>query len=100
TPRYVRCARAPQSDVAGASLSLLLPRHVHLDWDVVLDRHGEERRRIDFEIIQLGWNRAAEALFISLRRKLKSHILVVSRLAGEFDIEVGMNLGVIGGGFG
>ena len=57
---------------------LLLPRPIGLHRDVVVDRHGEQRWRIDFEIGGLARNRAGDLLFVSLRGDLERHIFVAT----------------------
>ena len=77
-----------------------LPGHVDANRNVVLYGHGEECRRIDFEIGKRGGDRSGEVSFVSLPCELKGDLLIVSGLSGELNFEIGVDGSGVGGGLG
>jgi hypothetical protein len=67
---------------------LLSPGHLDLHRNVVLNRHRQQRWRVNLEIGELGRNGSRDLLFIPLRRDLERHVFVVRGLSGELHAEV------------
>src|ERR1035438_7175381 len=80
--------------------SLRMPSHVHPNWDVVLNWHRQKRWRIDFEIGEGGRDGPCDVSLAALRLHFERNLLVLGRLAGELNLEIGINSRRCGSRFG
>ena len=53
--------------------------------------NAEERRAVDFEVGTGEWNGSSDADLTALLGALERHLRVVRGLAGELDLEIGVN---------
>src|ERR1700758_4689657 len=71
--------------------SLLTPRHVNAHRNFILDRHCQERWRIDFEISEGGRNGPGDMSHVALRFYFEGDLLVLCSLAGELNLQIGID---------
>ena len=74
-----------------SSPSLLSPGHLHANGNFVLDGEGEERRRVDLEVGERGWNGSSEVRFIALLDQFEWDLAVVGGLSSELDFQIGFD---------
>src|ERR1035438_7124776 len=67
------------------------PSHIHAHGHIVLDGYREERRRVDLEIGDLRRNGSGEPYRGSLGRLLEFDLLILNGLAGELNLQIGMD---------
>ena len=67
------------------------PGHVYVYRYLILDRHGQQRWRGNFKIAECRWNGSGKPEVLSLRSQLKWDLLIVHGLAGELDLQVGVD---------
>src|ERR1700691_5982612 len=95
----------PQEGISRAGLirrsqSHRTPGHLYAYRNFILDRHGEERRTVDLEIGTRRRNCSGNLHLVALRDPLEWDMLIVSGLAGKLDLQIGINRGSRGCGFG
>src|SRR5580692_3105721 len=66
--------------------SLRTPSHVHAHRHLVLNRHGQQRGRLDLEIGERCWNRAGNVRLPIVRFEFKRNLFEVGSLAGELNL--------------
>src|ERR1019366_2743828 len=76
------------------------PGHFHAYRNIVFDGHGQQRRRVDFEISECGWNYPCEMGRAALRHQFEGNLLVLGSLAGKLNFQIGVNGCGCGGRFG
>src|SRR5208337_3374827 len=67
------------------------PGHFHANRDFVLNGHGQQRWRVDFEIGECGRNCPCDMGLAALRRQFEENLLVLGSLAGKLNFEIGVN---------
>ena len=72
-------------------LFLPLPGHFDADGNFVLHCDRQEGRRVDLEIGEGGWNGAGYFCFVALFGLIERDLFVLSGLACELDLEIGVN---------
>ena len=80
--------------------SLRMPGHVYPHWNFVLDWHRQERWRVDFEIRKCGGNCSRDVSLDALCLQFEGNLLVLGSLAGELNLQIGVDGRRCGGRFG
>jgi hypothetical protein len=75
----------------GPRILLRTPGHIHAYWNLVLDRHCQERRAVDFEIGERGWNCPRDVSLATLCFQFERNLLVVGGLASELNLQIGVD---------
>ena len=71
---------------------LRTPRHIHTYWNLVLDRHCQERRRVNLKIRECGRNCPRDMSLPTLGFQLERDLLLLGGgLASELNFQVGVN---------
>lgn len=70
---------------------LRTPRHIHTYWNLVLDRHRQQRRRFNFKIGERGRNGPRDVSLPALGFQFESDLLVLGGLPSELNFQIGVN---------